>query len=654
MTEQNKTSLERPFQTAARPGEKIITNVEMGYPGIIIGHAYVIQQQIHTPIEPSDEIKADPDYSQTELNKFKEAHRRVTAQYQRRYDQAGKLPVEFYDSTEQMIEAEQMIVSQLTRPGSTVSFADCKIDDIGEKAHPILLAIKDGKSAHGAIFEYLNQQKEKAIKGKESAEEKRNYGSVVLFNQQLDRLNDIILSFQAAINPHLKPNHIEDAPDGSIPVTPSIPVGDMIHFRRRDGKGTRIDGTVNCEGTDKDHSNIVGRSARITMAKTDRDTLKSIRNGDLMIIDGPQGRIIMDPAPETVAEYTEAAHNQKELDHEMTRKWRKTKWPRTKDGHRIKVSANTGYSDEYGAVDRVNPGKIGLHRTELTILGREGFGTTEDKWYEIFSALLDKAGGRAITIRSLDFAGDKIDTHVFNPNDSTEEREEKMRERLESQFRALLRVRNDKDTNKLHLMFPMIRTAAEFSKLQGHVDECASSLGVKTIRAGAMIETTAVIDDLAEMKAGFFSVGTNDLIPHIIDFDRYNKGAEKEYDPTDKRVISVLEKISASQESGREVSVCGDMATDPRYMAILIGTGFEHLSCGISRVSLIKELVSRVDIEKSYVLVQSLKKLPTKAERDQYLDRWNEQHLGLLPNRMLKPVHDHPPAPRHTHEHDQG
>jgi phosphotransferase system enzyme I (PtsI) len=420
---------------------------------------------------------------------------------------------------------------------------------------------------------------------------------------------------------------LEDAPDGAVPVTPMLPVGMTSYLRGP--HGARIHGMINSAGTDEDHTNIVVRALGVGVARVSREELERIENGDIVIIDGPNKKIIFNPETSTLDSYSRKSHADATAQQALLERSQADYGAvRTRNGETVKVSANISYSDEVSSVNAVHAAGIGLYRTELAVQ-RANSTITEEEWRKIFSDIVTRTEGGKVIIRTVDFDGDKAND-TFDQSD--------VKKIIGRQMNAALRVANEIGHERVGVMIPVVSSAAHLQTFQDTMDKEAARLGVEPINLGAMVETKEFIPDLGNASAAFFSIGTNDLIADIIGFNRFDREERNRlHDPTDPRVLAAIAATAAAGDAkGIPVSVCGDLGSDPRYFALLTGAGIRSVSAGASAVPIMKEVARRIDTVAAKELFNTVIATPDLAERLRLLDAFNARELGLR-NRSLDP-----------------
>ncbi len=571
---------------AASPGE-ITVPCETRCETVVIGPAFVLSDHL---TEPPTVLLHEADREQ-ESDKFRAALFRSAYAYTERIGRvADSLPVEIRDEAETMLQAELMMLQD---PGMRK-----KIED----------GIATGKSAARASYDVfgdytkiLRQMNNPKMRGMAEAVE-----SVLLtILQQLGEMNGATLA---------------DAPDGSIPVTPYLPVGMTSYLRGHEG--ARIYGMINSRGTDEDHTNIVARALGVGIARLKDSEIQQIETGDVIIIDGPNKKIIFNPTTSTRDAYARKSQADASAQRELAEKAQLDNGiVRSRNGENIKISANISYSDEMDGLNAVHAAGIGLYRTELAVQ-RANSPINEEKWHEIFTDIVSRTENGKVIIRTIDLDGDKANSS-FDSED--------IDEIIWRQMNAALRVADEIGHERVGVMIPVVTSAAHLKTFQEVMDKEAARLGIEPIKLGAMVETADFISDLDKADAAFFSIGTNDLIADIIGFNRFDRDERNRlHDPTDPRVLAAIAATAAAGAAkGIPVSVCGDLGSDPRYFALLAGAGICSVSAGANAVPVMKEVARRIDTASAKSLFNEVVATPDRGERLRLLDEFNARELGL-------------------------
>ena len=264
---------------------------------------------------------------------------------------------------------------------------------------------------------------------------------------------------------------------------------------------------------------------------------------------------------------------------------------RLRDGTRVRLMANINLLSELDLAVRLKAEGIGLYRTEFPFLVRDSL-PTEDEQVRVFTLLFDRMQAREVTVRTLDVGGDKVLAYfdvAAEPNPELGLRSTRFALRhpeiFDQQLRAMLRAAGP-DT-RLRVMFPMIGSIDEFREARLRLETCWQELrtdgrvACELPQIGMMVELPAVTEilDAFVREAAFFSIGTNDFVQYMLAADRTNERVAEYYVPHHPAVLRALARIVRTVTAGgRDLSICGEMAHDTRYVPFLVGLGVRKLS----------------------------------------------------------------------------
>jgi phosphotransferase system enzyme I (PtsI) len=338
--------------------------------------------------------------------------------------------------------------------------------------------------------------------------------------------------------------------------------------------------------------------------------LEDMAPRDTVIIDGSNGLVIVDPDPATLSLYHE---RQAAFERERRRLSKLRRVPAvTRDGVEIVLQANLELPREVDQALAAGAQGLGLVRTEFLYMNREDL-PDEDEQYEAYLALVRGMDGRPVTIRTLDVGGDKIaapltevmESEGGNPALGLRAIRLSLKERrlLDAQLAAMLRAAS---AGPVRILLPMISSVSEIRKVRDAMQQVARRLrrrGVKLPEAlpplGAMIEIpgAALAADALAAEADFFSIGTNDLIQYTLAIDRGDEQVAHLYNPLHPAVLRLIQfAVEAALRARKPVCLCGEMAGDPRYTALLLGLGIRDLSMVPANVGRVKQRIRNLDL----------------------------------------------------------
>jgi phosphoenolpyruvate-protein phosphotransferase len=341
------------------------------------------------------------------------------------------------------------------------------------------------------------------------------------------------------------------------------------------------------------HAAIVARGLGLPLVAGLGPEALALEAGELLIVDGTTGTVVAAPSQDR-ADEARAAVERAERTRARARSQRDLP-AETRDGHRLTVLANVAGVAELELALEAGSEGIGLLRTELGFLDA-GAWPSEDDHVRQLAPILDELGDRPATVRVLDFGGDK--TPPFLKGDPRRGIELLLGEpdALLAQLRAIVRAGAG---SKLRVLAPMVQTQAQLSAIAAALAEAAAAVGLPVPALGPMVETpeAACASDLLARDAAFMSIGTNDLAAAVLGVDRFAPGRSMAHHP---RVLgAIAATVRAAHRAGIRVEVCGEAASDPIGVPLLVGLGVDELSVGASRVGTVRAWVR--DLEQAQV-----------------------------------------------------
>lgn len=352
------------------------------------------------------------------------------------------------------------------------------------------------------------------------------------------------------------------------------------------------------------HSAIMARSLEIPAVVGTKTILEDVKDGDMIILDGLEGNVIVNPTAEQIAHYEEVAKGYAAQKAE----WAKLKNEATvsKDGVHVELAANIGTPKDVEGVLENGGEAVGLYRTEFLYMGRDNF-PTEDEQFEAYKAVLESMGEKPVVVRTLDIGGDKELPYLHLPKEMNPflgYRAVRLclddTDLFRTQLRALLRASS---YGKLRIMFPMIATLNEFRDAKALLLEEKANLiseGVtvsEEIEVGMMVEipSAAVLADQFAKEVDFFSIGTNDLIQYTMAADRMNEKVSYLYQPYNPSILRLVKMvIDAAHKEGKWTGMCGEMAGDQTAIPLLLGLGLDEFSMSATSILPARSLISKL------------------------------------------------------------
>ena len=384
-----------------------------------------------------------------------------------------------------------------------------------------------------------------------------------------------------------------------IVFTRELTPGLTVEFDRE-----QVIGFASVEGTRMSHAAILAHSLGIPCVMGLVGGLDKIRTDGLVILDGTSGTVLTDPTPAEIAEAESQAERRRQFDAELEAVGAPAE---TIDGLRVVLRGNIDLPEELDAAAEHGAEGVGLLRTEFLVVGRTEL-PGEDEQAEYFSRICRRFPTHPVVVRTYDLGGDKFPAPFRPPREANPflgwrairvclDEPDIFR----TQARAILRARLDGD---VQLMLPLVTQLEELERSRELVAEAAAALEREGIPAapdvpiGVMIETPAAALLAEEFAAAsdFLSVGTNDLTQYTLAVDRGNARLADRFTPFHPSVVRLLKRIVvAGKRANLEVSVCGEMASDPRAAILLLGLGYRVLSISPPRLPLVRWLIRQLD-----------------------------------------------------------
>ena len=393
--------------------------------------------------------------------------------------------------------------------------------------------------------------------------------------------------------------------DPLVLVANDISPPDMLRFKR-----SVFTGFVTEVGGKTSHTAIVARSMDIPAVVGARDASRVIRQDDWVVVDGDAGVVVVNPPPIVLEEYR---FRQRQNEVERARLSRLRHTPAiTLDGERVELLANIEWPGDAPAALEAGALGVGLLRSEFLFMNRDGDLPGEDEQFEAYRDAVTAMRGLPVTIRTVDVGADKpLDRmsagelrheHALNPALGLRAIRWSLSEpsMFRQQLRAILRA---SAYGKVRLLVPMVAHLSEIkllfeSLVRAKQQLIESAKPFTDVAVGAMIEVPAAALILPSVlrRFDFVSIGTNDLIQYTLAIDRADEAVAHLYDPWHPAVLHLVwQTIDQARKAGRHVSVCGEMAGDPAFTALLLAMGLRSFSMHPSQIASIKQRILRAD-----------------------------------------------------------
>lgn len=424
-----------------------------------------------------------------------------------------------------------------------------------------------------------------------------------------------------------EPEGLANAPPGVIVVAEDLSPAELAQVTRRS-----IAGLVTESGSRTSHVTIMARSLEIpAVVGAGGGLVREIADGDLLIVDGHRGRVLVDPDPATVAEYRKRLADLQALSRRLLRY---VDLPaETRDGVSVRMLANVDLSAEIPDALRYGAEGIGLYRTEFLFMNRRDI-PSEEEQIAAYREILEAVVPHAAVIRTLDLGGEKLPTGLElaeEPNPALGLRGVRLSLARPAVFRTQLRaLLQASQYGKLKILLPMLSVLEELEFARAelvHVREELAREGkamAAEIPLGVMIETpaAAMIADLITPHADFLSIGTNDLLQYTLAVDRTNEQVAYLYEPMHPAHIRMIQRIcQAASRSGIVVGMCGEMAGDPLHSWILLALGIGELSMAPFAIPLLKKILRDSTLVEARNLLSSILRMGSAVEIREHVEK---------------------------------
>ena len=394
---------------------------------------------------------------------------------------------------------------------------------------------------------------------------------------------------------------------------------------------TQVAGLAAMVGGSEGHTAIMARSLGLPSVLGIADLLVGVKGGELVIIDGINGLVVINPQPETLAFYRKERAAFLKAKRVLARL--RDVPAITRDGGRIGLQANMELPYEVGAVLDSGAEGIGLLRSEFLYMNRDDV-PSEDEQYRILKDVIERMGGRTVTVRTFDAGGDKLAPALgctIGPNPSLGLRAIRLglarQDLLEAQLAAILRASAH---GPVRILIPMIATVGELRATREVMNRVIRRLRKANVPLpdplpplGAMIEIpgAALSADAIAWHADFFAIGTNDLVQYTLAIDRADEAVAHLYNPLHPAVLRLIQFTAlAAHRANIPVSVCGEMAGDPRYAPLLLGLGLRELSMTTSNLPVVKNRIRALNLGAAEGLARTIMEQTDSGKIGQLLD----------------------------------
>lgn len=426
-----------------------------------------------------------------------------------------------------------------------------------------------------------------------------------------------------------------------IPKNSIVFACDLAPSEAAEAKKSRVGAFVTELGGETSHAAIIARSKGIPYVSSVNLQKMERNKNQTVIVDGRTGEVIINPSEATLSAYRTLQY---QLDSHIQSLNSKGGLPaETIDGYKVRLTANVELLDEIEFVHLYGGDGIGLFRSEYIYLSSNEF-PSEETQFQIYKKLVEEMKGRPVTIRTFDIGGDKggnfqnqgeqnpflgcrgIRYMLKNP------------ELLKTQILAVLRASIFGQAN---LIFPMLSGSFELIEAKKILYLAMKELDERgekyrpDVKIGCMIEipSAAITSDEFAKHCDFLSIGTNDLVQYSLAVDRGNQTMSYLYNPADPSIVRLIKMIVLeANRNGISVSVCGEIAADPRFTALLLGLGVHELSCSVRFLPIVKNVIRGTTIISASTLAEEVLRMSTA---DEIQKRLNLEYRNTVPHDLF-------------------
>ncbi len=534
------------------------------------------------------------------------------------------------DASEVEIEKTRLERAVVRAEGDLKKIVSVTRDKLGEESAGIfeaqLLMLRD-EAVYDAAVKRIEQKRsnaDHAVQAVMSRHRQRMRSSDNEYMQE--RANDL-LDVQERIVRHLRRGKLLSTIDKNhIVVAESLTAADVVLFSRRNVLGCATD-----FGGATSHVSIMARALGVPAIASMHGVTDEVEHGQEIILDGTEGKIILNPGSPTRKRYIE---RRKRFNRYLIEQKQIVPLPaETLDGHKIKLQANLEFERELPLLAEFGAEGIGLFRTEVLFLMQSHISFSEDEQYRIYKGIIETVAPHETTFRVLDLGGDKMLPMAHREHNPVlgwrgiRVLLDKM-DLLEPQLRAILRASAHGPSR---ILLPMITNVDEISRIREVLERIRNELraeGVdiaERIPLGIMVEVPAVAL-MARQFAGevdFFSLGTNDLTQYVLALDRGNDLVADKYDEFHPAVLMLIKHtIDSAHAAGIPVGICGEMGANAHATPLLVGMGIDDIAASPTYLPAVKQVIRAIDRNRAAALVEEVMQLTTAAAVHEKVDAW--------------------------------
>jgi phosphotransferase system enzyme I (PtsI) len=575
---------------ASRPHVEIRTYKGTGVsPGIAIGRALILEKDVgsvyRVPIK-----EADVD------NEIRRLHSALSSTKEALGELKSKVSRSIGDEYASIFDAHLMIVGD---PGFSDQI-EAKIADERINAEWALQLVKEELEARFESFEdeYLRDR-----------------------GEDIRDVSESVLKNLLGIAHH----DLSEIDHDVIILADDLTPSDTIHFNRRP-----IVGFATAAGGRTSHTSIIAKSLFMPAVIGVPRVTEVIDNEELVIVDGYEGTIVVNPTPALVEEYRSKVTRHAEYEKKLLEN-RDLKAV-TKDGVGVRLQANIELIQEIDDAIRYGAKGVGLYRSEFLYISKSPELPNEDEHFEICRSLAKAMAPDPVIIRTFDLGGKKLARDVIGTKEDNPVLGlrglrlcMKHRDMFTTQLRGILRA---SAYGNIKIMFPLVSSIQELRQAKALLKELKGELEEEGIpfnpdvEVGIMIEVpaAAMLADVLATESDFFAIGTNDLIQYSLAIDRGNENVSYLYEPLHPALLRLLKfVINSAKEADIPVSVCGEMAAHPLYAIALVGLGIETLSMNPSTIPVIKNIIRSLRFKDCRRMIETALEKKTAQEIEEFI-----------------------------------
>jgi len=445
---------------------------------------------------------------------------------------------------------------------------------------------------------------------------------------RLADVRDVVVRLRGHMSSEIMESHA--VPDGKlIVIAEELLPSQAVALGQMD-----VAGIVTQAGSTTSHAAIIARSRGIPAVSGVSNILKQVRTGDQVVVDGREGHVDINPNSENLTAFRKLEREFFLLKDQLAEN-RDTP-ARTRCGVDLRLQANINVVADAVSAQAMGASGIGLYRTEFLYLTHPNL-PSEDEQFATYCEVIANSPDHNVTIRTLDIGGDKTVPYLGHNHQEANPfmgwRSIRLSfqhpELFSTQIRAILRAAGQFKSGTVRLMFPMVTTVEEVRRLRGMVRRAQKQLKARKIQTpqmpiGIMVEVPAAAIAIQQMlkEVDFVSIGSNDLTQYLMAADRDNPRVSHLCQPLAPPLLAVIKQvIEASNKTGKPVTVCGEMAGQPKSFILLLGMGLRRFSMSPAFIPSIKQLASQVTVAEAEDIMRSVVKFATTSQVRTYLAR---------------------------------